>query len=464
MALLTHVLACVFGTGSWMAINGVWVELPLLVNKLPEGWYLPSYLIIIIQLANIGPLFITLMHKLKPGMLSEVPVICVVVSAGAVACFLLAFFWDYITPVAGRMHSTPFFILAFFLSLVDCTSSVTFLPFMARLHPRYVTTFFIGEGLSGLIPALFALAQGAGIAKCVQVEAPENATVSNTTLRNMTAEDVHHHMATRYSPANFSSMVFFIILSVMMFSCLVAFFFLNRLPKVWELSKENLCASDITLNAIHKIPVDGQGPTNVGCFSTIDAKVPSTTKGKDDKDPGTAAYSQTKFIFIYLLVAWVNSLTNGVLPSVQSYSCLPYSSMAYHLAATLSSIANPLACTVATFLPSRSLPVLGVLTATGTAFGAYNMGMAALSPCPVLQHSTWGDVLIVISWVFFTGTLTYVKVMMGVILRSHSHSALVWYGAVEQLGSLLGALTMFPLVNIYSLFKSADFCSFQCPA
>ncbi|KAH0619294.1 hypothetical protein JD844_019248 [Phrynosoma platyrhinos] len=124
------------------------------------------------------------------------------------------------------------------------------------------------------------------------------------------------------------------------------------------------------------------------------------------------------------------------------------------------------------FLSLRSLPVLGVLAATGTAFGAFNMGMAALSPCPVLQHSAWGDVLIVssfpssdvISWVFFTGTLTYVKVMMGVILRSHSHSALVWYGAVEQLGSLLGALTMFPLVNIYSLFKSADFCSFHCPA
>lgn len=64
----------------------------------------------------------------------------------------------------------------------------------------------------------------------------------------------------------------------------------------------------------------------------------------------------------------------------------------------------------------------------------------------------------------FTGTLSYVKVMAGVILRSRSHSALVWYGVLEQLGSLLGALVMFPLVNVYSLFKSADYCSLQCPA
>lgn len=56
------------------------------------------------------------------------------------------------------------------------------------------------------------------------------------------------------------------------------------------------------------------------------------------------------------------------------------------------------------------------------------------------------------------------KVMAGVILRSCSHSALVCYGALEQLGSLIGALLMFPLVNIYGIFKSADYCSLQCPA
>lgn len=69
----------------------------------------------------------------------------------------------------------------------------------------------------------------------------------------------------------------------------------------------------------------------------------------------------------------------------------------------------------------------------------------------------------ILSWVLFTGTLSYVKVMAGVILRSCSHSALVWYGALEQLGSLLGALLMFPLVNIYGFFQSADYCSLQCP-
>lgn len=55
MAFLIHLLVCTFGMGSWVAINGLWVELPLLVAELPEGWYLPSYLTVIIQLANDAP-------------------------------------------------------------------------------------------------------------------------------------------------------------------------------------------------------------------------------------------------------------------------------------------------------------------------------------------------------------------------------------------------------------------------
>lgn len=43
------VLLIVFGVSSWVAINGLWMELPLLVNVLPEGWNLPAYLSIIIQ-------------------------------------------------------------------------------------------------------------------------------------------------------------------------------------------------------------------------------------------------------------------------------------------------------------------------------------------------------------------------------------------------------------------------------
>ena len=53
---LVHFLVATFGVSSWIAINGVWVQTPLLVQALPEKWNLASYLVVVIQLANIGPL------------------------------------------------------------------------------------------------------------------------------------------------------------------------------------------------------------------------------------------------------------------------------------------------------------------------------------------------------------------------------------------------------------------------
>ncbi|XP_057559655.1 solute carrier family 52, riboflavin transporter, member 3 isoform X1 [Hippopotamus amphibius kiboko] len=469
MAFLIHLLVCIFGMGSWVAINGLWVELPLLVTELPEGWYLPSYLTVIIQLANVGPLLITLLHHFRPGCLSEVPVIFTVLGVGTIACILFAFLWNVTSWMQGSHHSIAFLVLTFFLALVDCTSSVTFLPFMSRLPTHYLTTFFVGEGLSGLLPALVALAQGSGLTTCVNITGTSNTTPRPETTKNMdspqgtsstlvseltgTAPSVIH-LESRYLPANFSPLVFFLLLSFMMACCLVSFFFLQRQPRRWEASIEDLLTSQVTLHSIRL-----QEGKDVGPLDPEDSG-----QGQEPLEEKTAPHHLAHLTFIYVLVAFVNALTNGVLPSVQTYSCLSYGPVAYHLSATLSSMANPLACFLSMFLPNRSLPVLGVLALLGTGFGAYNMAMAVMSPCPLMQGHWGGEVLIVASWVLFIGCLSYVKVMLGVILRDRSRSALLWCGAAVQLGSLLGALVMFPLVNVLRLFSSADFCSLQCPA
>ncbi|KAM9296876.1 solute carrier family 52, riboflavin transporter, member 3 [Gastrophryne carolinensis] len=451
MSLLRHLLACVFGSGAWVAINGLWVELPLIVNELPEGWYLPSYLTVVIQMANIGPLFVTIMHKWKPGKLKETKVIYTIIDLGIVALFLLAFFWNETTWIAGNLHSTGFLVLAFFLSLVDCTSSVTFLPFMMQLQPKYITTYFIGEGLSGLVPGLLSLIQGVGMMRCSNVTQDETSTEAWVNGTSSGQE-------TEYLPAKFSIQVFLFLLFIMMVFCLVAFFFLNRLSQQQGPDK-SLLNSVATLTSY--------STTDVTLSGSTEALEMGKGSGEDDFGDGTqnneAVYTFGHYALIYFLTGWVNALTNGVLPSIQTYSCMPYGNLAYHLAASLGSMANPLACMVAMYLPSRSLVTLVLLSVLGTGFGAYNMMTAVTSPCPILHNSNWGVALIVISWVLFIGTLSYVKVMIGVILRSQSHSALVWCGAVVQLGSMIGALVMFPMVNVYGFFRSADLCNTNCP-
>lgn len=334
MALLIHMLACAFGLGSWVAVNGLWVELPLIVNTLPEGWELPSYLTVIIQLANLGPLLVTLMHKLCPGRLKERVVIYSILSIGVLSCILLAFFWDRTTIVAGAPHSTAFFIITFFLSLVDCTSSVTFLPFMMQLPAKYITTYFIGEGLSGFIPGVVALAQGVGMAKCVN---------SSQTAGNHTGDDMWS-LHTEYLPPNFSTEVFFFFLAAMMCISLAAFVALNKLPRTFELSTENLVPD--TVASVSSGLDNPAADTDRGGEKSQD-------EGAAERKPLLAKHSVYQLTFIYFLVVWVNAATNGVLPSVQTYSCMPYGNLAYHLSAALASVANPVACTIAMFFPNR---------------------------------------------------------------------------------------------------------------
>lgn len=70
ISIPTYVAVMCFAMSSWIDINGAWVEVPLLVNELPESWNLPSYLVILIQIANVGPLIYTVAKKLAPNVVS----------------------------------------------------------------------------------------------------------------------------------------------------------------------------------------------------------------------------------------------------------------------------------------------------------------------------------------------------------------------------------------------------------
>lgn len=340
MSLLTHLLACLFGMGSWVSINGLWVELPLIVPQIPEGWYLPSYLSVIIQMANVGPLFVTLMHRFRPGVLNETAVIYMIISLGTVASFLMGFFWKETIVVAGVSRSVALLVLTFFLSVVDCTSSVTFLPFMMRLKPQYLTTYYIGEGVSGLLPALVALIQGVGVVHCI------NSTQSLKHTLNSTNSSVTFDLLAQYQPANFSAEVFFFFLSAMMLVCLGAFLLLNYHPSVARERTNDLYTNGLKEKSqanrkwVEQKPmIDPIRCTNQKCRSSF----------------GTGSYSWMQVFYIFVILAWVNALSNVVIPSVQSYSCMPYGNKAYHLSATMAAVSNPLACFIAMFFPIRSV-------------------------------------------------------------------------------------------------------------
>lgn len=90
------------------------------------------------------------------------------------------------------------------------------------------------------------------------------------------------------------------------------------------------------------------------------------------------------------------------------------------------------------------------------------MTLAVLSPCPPLVGTSAGVVLVVLSWVLCAGVFSYVKVAINSLLHSGGRPALLAAGVAIQVGSLLGAITMFPLTSIYPVFQSVKDCADQC--
>ncbi|XP_038069884.1 solute carrier family 52, riboflavin transporter, member 3-B-like [Patiria miniata] len=466
-------LTTLFGVGSWIAINGLWVELPLLVSlNIPENYNLASYLTVIIQLANVGPLAFSLTHYfLMKDKRIEIPTVFIIVTLGCISSLLLIFFWDRYTvwQVDGKLHSTALLVLAFFLSIVDCTSSVAFTPFMSLLKSSYLTWYFIGEGLSSLLPSVMALIQGVGSVECVA-----NGTyINRTTVGNETILQNCTNWISRDSPARFPPQDFFGFLFAMMLTCGIAFTSLNYLPLAKQehiytrpASASTSTTGSSTSSESHTLVThrtDKLPPTNPGDEDLSVDVLPVPQENPENTEDGTGSKAPTDYrvlskrqrVYLFAVLCFVCSLSNGALPSIQSFSCGPYGLNTYLLASTLANIANPMAATLVMLVPSTNLALVGATTLCGTAVGAYCMLTAVLSPTPPLQHEPIGSALIILAWITMMGFFIYTRATIAWILRTQpgNRSLLIWYGGVTQIGSLIGSFVMWPLVNVVNKFQ-----------
>ncbi|XP_070579973.1 solute carrier family 52, riboflavin transporter, member 3-A-like [Ptychodera flava] len=483
-----HTFVCLFGMASWLDINGLWIQLPILVNYLPEGWALASYLILIIQIANIGPIVFSVANKFTTRKI-EIPTNYIIIVVGVIACLLLVPFWDRTSYVNGREHSTAFLILSGLLALVDCTSSLSFLAFMSSFPREFMSSYFVGEGFSALVPSVLGLIQGVG----GNPECLDHTYINTTIIGNRTVNTTSYVTEYYYPPPRYSVELYFTLLAILLCLSLASFALLVHVPKIsgiQENEKRGRNASDeksvdnsFELYDVDKLtatelydkghgksnPSDGKHAHMQDEFARKESNV-SIYLGKETSHDSekiltgtnTAFLSRGDWIYLLALQAWSCCLTNGVMPSIQSYSTLPYGNQAYHLAVTLGLTMIPTASLCVHWLPAKSNLSVGVLSGLATLVSAYILYLSLMSPYPPLCGNVWGPTLSVISWLMFYFIFTYVKVSIGGRFRELGRSALIWYGGVTQIGSFLGAIVIFPLVNVLYLFESNDPCQFTC--
>jgi riboflavin transporter 2 len=202
--VFVSILVVLFVVGSWLNLSGVWIEFPLIVDQLPEGWRLPATMGLIANLANIGVVIIAVIRRFSYGRVTyEIPANIFILTTGTVVLVVLAFVWHKTTMINGTPRSTYLMGFSLSLSFVDCTSSVTFLPFLDRYEPKYINAYFLGEALSSLFPALLGIAQGVGETSCIK--------------------DQDGKLVEYNSPPRFSVRTYFLALAIIMLASLLSF-------------------------------------------------------------------------------------------------------------------------------------------------------------------------------------------------------------------------------------------------
>eukprot|EP00057_Strongylocentrotus_purpuratus_P005453 XP_003731015.1 PREDICTED: solute carrier family 52, riboflavin transporter, member 3-B [Strongylocentrotus purpuratus] len=533
---LTALLVVTFGTSTWVSNGGLWVETPLLTSiGVPEGYKIGSYFIMVTQAAIIGPLiFATCQYFAPKDRHLEIPAICVTLAVGVTASFILIFFWNFhsIWSLDGSEHSTALLTLVFFMSLVDSTSNLTFLPFISSLKSKYLNWYFIGEGLSSVIPSIVVLIQGSGgDDKCVA-----NHTFIDTTkdpVSNVTfTENCTTYMVQKTGHALFPPELYYTFIFLLFILSTISFCLLRCLPIIQEQyeddfdvetsdeTEDKTCFScfkrckrrrnnpeQISLLNFQSHRVKGTREERLNKVKTIAPSLFDNTNSEDsgviseehetdlsrksdddeangsltrevvqrdrdqtgsrilneeggvNDDPSTSKKSKSSFskkhIFLFIILTVISSLIYGALPSIQSYSAGGYGSHTYLLVTAFAEISVPIGFVLVMIRPTTSILIVLLTCFTGILAGTYCMVVATLSPTPPLQGQIWGQILIILAWIFQGISFSYCRATIAWILRNDGgyRVSMMIFGGCTTLGTLIGAFVMFPLINVFELFE-----------
>ncbi|CAF4905232.1 unnamed protein product [Pieris macdunnoughi] len=404
----------IWGWGSWLGVNGIFVQLPQLVQRLPEQWALGSSVTVAVQIANSGILIYAFVMRFLPKI-TDALFIYGLLTVGTTALFLNAFLYTETAYVGSTEKSVTFIVLTVFTAMVGTTSSVVFYPYMRNFREMYLSTYLVGEGFGGLLPAILSLIQGIG--------GPPECRLSSD----------GNSMEAIYPSARFDSTVFFCIVASLCVTSIISFFFLNNYSgfedervsqdEKKELAKEN-------------------------------TEIAEGSQKQVSQESMLGSY----WMGLFILMAVINMFFNGLMPSLQTYSCLPYGRRAFHLAVTLGTIANPVACLAGVWFKMAGVRYIAAMLVVSAGLTAYITVTAVMSPTPPLYQETSGAVIIVIVWVVANALISYSRMWIYSKAREGGTKPMRVLGTIGQLGSALGSFTLFWVVNFGNFFEQALDC------
>ncbi|CAH8666092.1 unnamed protein product [Schistosoma margrebowiei] len=467
------------------------------------------------KIANVGPMVYVPLTKFFQAKTNGFCSRCLqpperitnylILAVGLISCILISQFWNsvaYVSILKPGYHSIGLFVLALFASIVDCTSSVTFITYLNGMPQLYVGALHFGEAFSDLVPSILALIQGVGSEpECI------NKTV-NDTLR----------VVPFYPPPRFSVSTFIYLLCIVLLISLTAFTLLDCSPiglgqvihehyrKTNFILKSNANIHSISHNNLERFKSNEDQHISNDIFENsqnVDVSVlnhiEQTVQSHDDVNI-TKQLGPNTFLSC-LLIIYISASNYGFLPAIQSYSCAAYGSLTYHLAVTLSGSFSAAMTVLTTFLVNhysreidstdestfenlqtmnhelneqnqvcyiqkpdiimhnaytRSLQNKWIgISLISLLPVAYVIYLASSSPNPPYLGG-FGSATAILAWIAIRCLFASLRTWIWMSLSSHSHrpTRLRLAGLSTQFGAALGAILGFILVVYFQLFKN----------
>ncbi|XP_065828537.1 riboflavin transporter 2-like [Oscarella lobularis] len=441
--IAAFVFAALLGSGSWVAVNGVFSVSQPLWTRTPECYTLAAILAVAIQLGNIGAfLYVFADRYLLAGKedrrrkLQE-RTIWTMYGIGTLSCVLLAFLWDKTGYIAGKHFSIALIVLTWCLALVDCTSTVTFLPYMGRFSPQLISALYVGEGFSGVIPAVLGLIQ------------TQNTPLANESSYNCSDQGIES--------LRFSVGVYFGLLALLMLLSLIGFAGLNFYGGMRKLRKPEENQSLINNEEEECLETSIDNPEE-----TINTTIETPCHQRS-----AVTCSRYYCLSLLLVTGWINFLTNGLLPPVSPYAYEPYGDHWSAAIVNIGLIFSPITAFISYWLPWKKIlkqrtviTLVSVIVAISNALGGFVM-WAASPKCDrdrPFHGEPGGAILMLLVNVVITSGIIFLKITLAKEMeRQRGKSGLLYYGIATQVGSMLGAFSIIGPV-IKNLFQPKSSC------
>ncbi|UJR21035.1 hypothetical protein I4U23_024135 [Adineta vaga] len=417
---------------AWIDIQGLFVEIPVIVPFTPERWTLPSIASICICAANIVPIIVVILRWRQRKRFSEIPYIYMIIIIGIIACILLAIFWQQTAFIFGRQRSVWLLSCFCVLSMLDCTSSLVFFDYMKRFRTHYLKAVFLGEALTSVIPTLLIIAQGVGGETiCTQI--------NNTTT-----------VQASYTQPRFSVRTFMFCIAGIITASLIAFILLRwtNIIILANATQPNTC--DIVKSNTNIINEENMP-------MVTDAKSLSFSKN-------TQTMSRRTFSLLLIINIVNTTISFGCLPSLNTYALLPFGQKAFYYWSILIPGIQPLALVVSLFWKSLSNTMIVIQSIFVCVLSAMIFIIAKQSPCPWLADSTQGAAMIIVIWLLTSLISTFLRIIIGNRIKNEwdDDKGMFYFGGTAQLGLLLGAIPTYMLINVFDLFIERKPCQTYC--